>query len=546
MLRLNSKLLKIFILQFVVITIGLLGMPFVSMAQVKNIEQLRRLSQRYPDSAMVLLKKSYSQALTENEKEKEGLCLQQMGWICFSQGHYQLALEYYLDADKIFGTLNKPDLMASNLNDIGLFYYYNKQSNLAREHYNRALELLKKTKNRAGMAETFGNIGHLYEKKHQYDSAFYYQHLALQNFTAIRDRDGSAKIYENLGSIYEDLEKYDSAAVYFNKSLALYQETKNEIGSVEVVNNLGDLLRKTGKYLQSIAKTKEAYQMALDLGNSYQLAATTKDLAKTFGLMGKMDSAYHYAELSRKHTLDIYSLDGIKQASFLQVLYDMDKKSDEIKELQVNRRMNQTIIVASLIVLALLVVLSVTFYSRQRLKIKEQQAEAKQKQIESELLASRIKNQDLEEEKLKEQLELKSRELSAHTLNLIRNNQFLEHMRTSLQALVKDEKRDQKRQMQKLIVEINESIAQEQYWKEFIQAFEQVHQSFFEKLKEKSKDLTAADIRLIALLKINLNSTDISTLLGISTDSLRVARYRLRKKLNIPQGGNLTTFVQSI
>ncbi|WP_410221349.1 tetratricopeptide repeat protein [Pedobacter sp.] len=546
MLRLNSKLLKIFILQFVVITIGLLGMPFVSMAQVKNIEQLRRLSQRYPDSAMVLLKKSYSQALTENEKEKEGLCLQQMGWICFSQGHYQLALEYYLDADKIFGTLNKPDLMASNLNDIGLFYYYNKQSNLAREHYNRALELLKKTKNRAGMAETFGNIGHLYEKKHQYDSAFYYQHLALQNFTAIKDHDGSAKIYENLGSIYEDLEKYDSAAVYFNKSLALYQETKNEIGSVEVVNNLGDLLRKTGKYLQSIAKTKEAYQMALDLGNSYQLAATTKDLAKTFALMGKMDSAYHYAELSRKHTLDIYSLDGIKQASFLQVLYDMDKKSDEIKELQVNRRMNQTIIVASLIVLALLVVLSVTFYSRQRLKIKEQQAEAKQKQIESELLASRIKNQDLEEEKLKEQLELKSRELSAHTLNLIRNNQFLEHMRTSLQALVKDEKRDQKRQMQKLIVEINESIAQEQYWKEFIQAFEQVHQSFFEKLKEKSKDLTAADIRLIALLKINLNSTDISTLLGISTDSLRVARYRLRKKLNIPQGGNLTTFVQSI
>jgi hypothetical protein len=34
--------------------------------------------------------------------------------------------------------------------------------------------------------------------------------------------------------------------------------------------------------------------------------------------------------------------------------------------------------------------------------------------------------------------------------------------------------------------------------------------------------------------------------LGISIDSLRVARYRLRKKLNIDQGENLTTFIQAL
>jgi tetratricopeptide (TPR) repeat protein len=517
-----------------------------SNAQRYSVEQLKQLSQHQPDSAMVLLKKNYSRALTENRKEQEALCLQQMGWICFSQGHYKLALAYYLDADKIFNTLSNLDLKASNLNDIGLFYYYNKQIDLAKEHYDKALVLLQKTKNKKGIAETFGNIGHIYEKKQQYDSALFYQRLALQNFSSTKDKNGVAKIYENLGSVYEDLEKYDSAAVYFKKSLVLYEEAKNEIGSVEVVNNLGDLLRKTGKYAQSIAKTKEAYQMALDLGNNYQLAATTKDLGKTFGLMGKMDSAYHYSELSRKHTLDIYSLDGIKQTSFLHALYDMDKKSDEIRELQANRKVNQTIIIATLIVLALLIALSVTLYSRQRLKIKEQQADARQKQIESELLASQLKNQQLEEDKLKEQLDLKSKELSNHTLNLIRNNQFLERMRSSLQLMVKDEKRDQKRQMQKLIHEINDSITQEQHWKEFTFAFEQVHQSFFERLKEISQDLTSSDIRLITLLKINLNSTDISTLLGISNDSLRVARYRLRKKLNLPTGENLTSYIQSI
>jgi DNA-binding CsgD family transcriptional regulator len=53
-------------------------------------------------------------------------------------------------------------------------------------------------------------------------------------------------------------------------------------------------------------------------------------------------------------------------------------------------------------------------------------------------------------------------------------------------------------------------------------------------------------MRLIALLRINLDSADIATLLGISTDSLRVSRYRLRKKLNIAQGDNLTAFIQSL
>jgi len=37
-----------------------------------------------------------------------------------------------------------------------------------------------------------------------------------------------------------------------------------------------------------------------------------------------------------------------------------------------------------------------------------------------------------------------------------------------------------------------------------------------------------------------------ATLLGISQDSLRVSRYRLKKKLNLENGESLTGFVQSM
>ncbi|MFD0766801.1 tetratricopeptide repeat protein [Mucilaginibacter lutimaris] len=518
----------------------------ITRAQDKELLSTRSLSQKHPDSALIILKKLHAQAIDRNDPLTEGVCLQQMGQICYNQGHYAQALEFYLHADKIFSAGKNPDRLAANTGEIGVLYYYNKQLDRSRAMYNKALAIYRQTNNLKGRAQILGNIGHLYEKSKQYDSAFYYQNLALKNFTKANYKQGAAKIYENLGSIYEDLAKYDSAYVNFNRSLRLYQEEHNDIGTIEVINNLGDILRKTGKYAESIVESRKAMAMAQQTGNVYQLASCSKDLGKAYELMNRMDSAYHYAELSRKYSLEVYSKDGVNQTAFLQVLYDINKKSDEINRLNNIRKINRIITVAVVVVVVLLVILALVIFSRQRFKIKDQLALAKQKEAEHELMQLELKNQHLEEESLKQQLDVKSRELSTHTLNLIKNNQFLEHLRGSLQAMVKDDKRDQKKQMQQLIMQINESFNHEQHWKEFTTAFEQVHQQFFDNIKKYSSELTSADMRLIALLRINLDSNDIATLLGISTDSLRVSRYRLRKKLNIPQGDNLTAFIQAL
>lgn len=515
-------------------------------AQDKELLSTRSLSQKHPDSALIILKRLHAEAVDKNDPLSEGICLQQMGQICYNQGHYAQALEFYLHADKIYSAGKNQDRLAANTGEMGVLYYYNKQLDKSRAMYNKALNIYKQNNNLKGQAEIFGNIGHLYEKRHQYDSAFYYQHLALKNFTQANYKQGAAKIYENLGSIYEDLAKYDSAYVNFNHSLQLYQEAHNDIGTIEVINNLGDILRKTGKYAESIMQSRKAMAMARQTGNVYQLASCSKDLGKAYELMNRMDSAYHYAELSRRYSLEVYSKDGANQTAFLQVLYDINKKSDEINRLNNIRKINRIIGVAVFVVIVLLAILSMVIFSRQRFKIKDQRALAKQKEAAHELTQLELKNQQLEEQSLKQQLDVKGRELSTHTLNLIKNNQFLEHLRSSLQAMVKEDKRDQKKQMQQLILQINESFNHEQHWREFTTAFEQVHQQFFDNIKKYSSELTSADMRMIALLRINLDSNDIATLLGISTDSLRVSRYRLRKKLNIPQGDNLTAFIQNL
>lgn len=499
-----------------------------------------------PIESLVELKKQYQWSIEHNDVVLEGECLQQMGRVCYRQGHFRQALEFFLKAEKIFSNNGKPLSLAANLSDVGVLYYYIKQPDKAMKTYLLALSIYQKQKDLKGQAMVYGHIGQLYEKRKSFDSAFVYQRLALKIIEKTNDRSGAAKIYENLGSIYEDLEKYELADQHFKKSLSLYQKDHNELGSIEVINNLGDILRKTGNYSKSISETRLAMHLASKLGNAYQLASCCRDLGKAYELLNQMDSAYHYIQLGYKYTLDLYSEDGAKQVAFLQVLYDINKKSDEINKLQADKKINRIIVTAATIVVVLLIILGFVIFSRQRFKLRDEKMLGKQKQIEHDLTSLELKNLQLEEQNLKQQLEVKSRELSTHTLNLIKNNQFLENLRNTLQAMVKDDKRDQKKQMNQILTEINQSFNHERNWKEFTQAFEQVHHQFLENLRKFSNELTSADMRLIALLKMNLDSTDVATLLGISTDSLRVSRYRLRKKLNLSQGDNLSAFIQAL
>jgi len=511
---------------------GLWSLTLANINPVLTPDYTLKLSKRYPDSAFLLLKKMQHEALLANDKKKTGICLQQMGKICYSQGHYSLALEYFQQAGKLFGQLNDKGLIADNYNDLGHLYYKNIDKKSSRKQYDLAKHLYLETKNKVGLGETYGNIGHLYEKQQRYDSAFYYQRRALKEYSMAAHKQGMAKIYENLGSIFEDLLRYDSARVYFNYSLELYKSVNDQVSSIEVINNIGDIMRKTGEYKAGLAYSQKALTLSLDTKNEYEQAAAYKDIAKSYNLLGENDSAFYYMELSRKQLLNIYSDQNNRQMSFLQIIYDTDKKNDEIARFENGHKQNIIIGISVVVVILLLVVMGLLTISRQRFKLRENKA-----------IAERNEQLNIAQ---REQLELKSRELTTHTLQVIQHNQFLESMRGKLDEMISDDKRDQKKQLQQLVRQINQNINHDQQWKDFTMVFEQLHQSFFDNLKSYCEDLTVNDIRLIALLKMNMSSKDMAAIFGISQDSLRVARYRLRKKLNIGQGDNLSSFIQTI
>jgi len=96
----------------------------------------------------------------------------------------------------------------------------------------------------------------------------------------------------------------------------------------------------------------------------------------------------------------------------------------------------------------------------------------------------------------------------------------------------------------KQIVEKNKHPEEE--WNIFEAKFNKIYDNYLVRLNSKYKGLTSSDLKLAAYIRMNLSSKEISSLLNISTKSIEMARYRLRKKLELDHDQNLTEFLMGI
>ncbi|QJD78195.1 tetratricopeptide repeat protein [Spirosoma rhododendri] len=79
---------------------------------------------------------------------------------------------------------------------------------------------------------------------------------------------------------------------------------------------------------------------------------------------------------------------------------------------------------------------------------------------------------------------------------------------------------------------LNSSILTGKDWLQFRHLFEQVYPTFFGDLHRTHPNLTPAELRLLALLKLQVPTKQMAYMLGVSVDSVHKARYRLRKKVD--------------
>lgn len=73
--------------------------------------------------------------------------------------------------------------------------------------------------------------------------------------------------------------------------------------------------------------------------------------------------------------------------------------------------------------------------------------------------------------------------------------------------------------------------------------FNSAHQNFLDRLKTRFPDITTGDLRVCCLLKMNLSTKEIASLMNVSVRAIELRRYRLRKRFELDNETNLVDFL---
>ena len=162
-------------------------------------------------------------------------------------------------------------------------------------------------------------------------------------------------------------------------------------------------------------------------------------------------------------------------------------------------------------------------------------------------LTARINSMLMLAESNKALIDLKNRQLASVSLSINRKNRLILHVinkLSSIKSRLADDERKLKNEVHFLIQTISDETKDDS-WMSFKTYFENVHPTFFQNFLESFPDLSPAEIKLSAFLRLNLTSKEIASMLFITPDSVKTARNRLRKKLNLPPDENLNRFLIS-
>lgn len=436
--------------------------------------------------------------------------------LTYSNKSYQYALE-----------LSNPQYIISSLINLGRIHILKKEYEQAIKHYERAIQIAQKSHNKEQLSQACNELSGIYLKNQNYDRALHYIKQSLENDSK---KNMQGQILLILGKVYAAMGKADSTYYYLNNLLSFEKQIRT---TTDAYYTLYKLNKKEQKYEQAIFYSDK--------------------------LIAGLDS--------------IHRLEQSKNLTEMQEKYNQQKIINEKNQLKIEKDRNTRNTLISLIALICTIATLIYRYQRQLMKQeriiqrKEEEIRRSMMQISKNEIAigyNQLKMQELtaqiEANKgMQEQLDEFNKtyaEIQQQNEVLIRENQTLqrnvERYSTSLNTQSEELKKlneltkenqhlhDRERVLSKQLVKknkvLNNLITNPKYidpvqWKEIEEAVNTIFNNFTENLLKRIPTLTEYEIHLCCLIKLNMNNTNIATVLGISPASVSKQKYRLKEHI---------------
>ncbi len=505
----------------------------------------------------------------------------------YYKDEYAMAMRYLEKARHLYKELDDPDGLANVYGATGAIHRILGNHLMAIQDYQKVIDLSELSGNMEKQTAGFMSLGGFYNERGEPEQALAYltQALALAKHTGNASK--KAIVLANMGLAHEHLNNLDSALVYMDKGLRIQTELEEVRGIASSKYNIGGLLIKMNQPRQAVETLKQAVGGFSLLDDDTGICIATIQLAQAWHLAGNnaeaLDNADAALDIARKinnpaliknvlkvlahitsginkHELAYAYLlrhnkihDSLADANREQLIRELEiqfqtaRKESEIQILKSRNEMqrkNNLLLSISSVALVVILLLGIIL-----MRQKSRGIARKNKLFEQEKTIHKQKEalRDQEQQVMNEQLEAKNRELASKALEMTRVNEVISSIIEKLEAYSNENQENEKSTYYiSGIISGLEAQLKKNSWSEFEKVFKQIHSGFYKKLLDICPDLSPAEIKVAAFLKLNLNTKEIAAISYKSESGIKSTRYRLRKKLGLASDDSLIPFLMKL
>ena len=516
-------------------------------ASVDSMHNLVKLSKRSTKEAqlnnrkgsLLFLAGDYKQALVlyekayrlfsdqDNEKEASGILINIAN--CYGEiGEVVTCLETHMKSLSIqerLGITGYP--LATNLMNIAVLHADLKNPTEALKWNRKAIRIFKKLDDSLSIAEVEFNMAlNLYDvdslavSQNILDRLERYHRQSKNHYMLTDVLFESGKNYYKSGNF-----ELSENALLEGLRIARSQEDKQVYGIA--YNKLFELYMSMKDYKKAEEFALLSYTHTKDLGRNLELLVDIENLADMYEVFGEYEKSVLFHNEYKVLKDSIVGIEKLNAISELQTKYETEKKQQEIvllKEKEKRTGLEKKALLGTIGGIVLFFI-GLVYLLKQRIAKARLEKEKSQQELTFK----------------KKELDLKNKELVAYTLQLAHKNEFLENIKSDVIDLerIKNDTKSRQRIVNAININQNDSLG----WEGFKKRFQAVHTDFESNALSQYPELSANDLRLMSLLKMNLSSKEVASTLNISPDGVKKARYRLRKKLNLKSEESLEGLV---
>lgn len=282
------------------------------------------------------------------------------------KGDLDQALNNLLESAALALDHQEFDLLAEAYLEIGTTYTSNDDLKNALVYDNKAIELFRQLNKKRELAINLLNTGYSYYSLDEYDTALMYYQEARPIFDSLYFTIGQAYTLGNQALVFWKTGKTEIAERDLLSAIDMLIPLGDQYGIADYHNQLGNLYLEDGSRSKAIFHLKRGLEIARDIDLKEQIRDASFLLSQLYANQQAYDSAYNYHQQYVTYKDSLENAEQTRQMADQRTDFEVNLREKEIDTLEQEKKLQQTYVISTIILLAFAIVLVLLFRQRYR------------------------------------------------------------------------------------------------------------------------------------------------------------------------------------